>query len=80
MDSLLLAVFDVVFLHEFSCDTARKFVNFKTIIPEDLSFYYSGIIPDSPIIPKIIPAYNVRMPIVLAPKASIYLFHDCCKQ
>jgi len=56
MDSLLLAVFDVVFLHEFSCDTARKFVNFKTIIPEDHSIipelflihplfqkYYSGI-------------------------------------
>ena len=39
----LLAVFDVALLNEFSCDTAGKFVNFKTIIPE----YYYGIIPDS---------------------------------
>ena len=48
----LLAVFGAVFLHEFSCDTARKFVNFKAIIPED-----RPIIPElflTPIIPKII--------------------------
>jgi len=35
-------------LHEFSCDTARKCVNFKAIIPEDH--------PIIPIIPKIAPA------------------------
>ena len=32
----LLAVFDAIFLHEFSCDTARK-CDFKAIIPEDYS-------------------------------------------
>ena len=32
---ILLAVFDAVFLHKFSCDTATKYVNFLTIIPED---------------------------------------------
>ena len=31
----LLAVFDATLLHEFSCDTARRCVNFKAIIPED---------------------------------------------
>jgi len=42
-------LFDAAFLHEFSCDTARKCVNFKVIIPEDhliilelfLTTYYS---------------------------------------
>ena len=48
---LLLTVFDAAFLHEFSCDTARKFVNFTTIIPED---HPEIFLP--PIIKKIIPA------------------------
>ena len=44
--TILLAVFDAVFIYGFSCDTARKCVNFEVIIPEDHP-YYSGIIPDS---------------------------------
>jgi len=31
----LLAVFDAVFLHGFSCDTAKQCEDFKAIIPED---------------------------------------------
>ena len=52
---LLLAVFDAVFLHEFSCDTARNGVNFKAIILED----HPIILP--PIIPKLF-WHNVHMP------------------
>ena len=55
----LLAVFDTVLLHGFSCDTARKCVNFKAIIPED---HYSGIIPYHPFIFQKIFRHNVRMP------------------
>ena len=42
----LLAVFDAIFLHEFSCDTARKCVKFKQLFPK-MSPYYSGINPYS---------------------------------
>jgi len=31
----LLAVFNAVFLHKFTCSTARQCVSFKAIIPED---------------------------------------------
>jgi len=56
----LLAVFDAVFLHEFSCNIARKCVNITAINPED----HPIILPDSfchQLFQKLF-WHNIRMP------------------
>jgi len=59
----LLAVFDAALLHKLSCDTARKCVNFKAIIPENhLIILELFLIPFTTYYSKNLFQHNVCMP------------------